>query len=212
MNKLTPQIISWAQQGVVPAALKIAAAMEESGLGAACPPGSNNWFGRKDPSGVQTETKEQTSAGVWYTIKAGFRVYKTPADGFADYDKLISTSPIYAAAWKVWLASKQTNADVETLTSSIAIRYATALSYAKALVSIEVADKLFGYDKPTDAPVATAVVNTATRPAAPSPTLSDRMDTLQDKMAGLNPPPQHEGFVARMEALWVEWEHALHEI
>jgi flagellum-specific peptidoglycan hydrolase FlgJ len=147
MNKLTPEIISWAQQGIVPAALKIAAAMEESGLGVHTPPGSNNWFGIKDSSGVETETKEQTSGGVWYTIKAGFRVYKTPADGFADYDHLISTGKPYAKAWKTWLNSPKTNADVEMLTRSIAVRYATALSYAKALVSLEVEEQLFNYDK-----------------------------------------------------------------
>jgi flagellum-specific peptidoglycan hydrolase FlgJ len=164
MNKLTPEIIGWAQQGAVPAALKIAAAMEESGLGAEIPPGSNNWFGIKG-AGPATDTKEQTAGGVWYTIKAGFHMFKTPADGFAYYDWLISTGAPYAAAWRVWLASKQTNDDVETLTRSVAIKYATALAYAKALVSIEVADKLFPYDrKPGVAPAPAPTVKAAATP------------------------------------------------
>lgn len=145
MNKLTPEIIGWAEQGVVPAALKIAAAMEESGLGAHIPPGSNNWFGIKG-DGPATPTKEETAAGHWYTIESGFKMFRSPADGFAYYDWLISHGAPYAAAWKAWLASPKTNADVETLTQAVAVRYATALSYARALVSIEVEDRLFPYD------------------------------------------------------------------
>lgn len=148
MNKLTPEIISWAQQGVVPAALKIAAAMEESGLGADIPPGSNNWFGIKG-SGPATETREQTAGGVWYAIKAGFHMFKTPADGFAYYDWLISHGAPYAAAWKQWESSKKTDADVETLTRGVAAKYATALAYAKSLIALEEQDKLFAYDHPT---------------------------------------------------------------
>ena len=146
MNKLTPEIISWAQKGVVPPALKIAAAMEESGLGEFTPPGSNNWFGIKDPNGVQTETKEQTAGGVWYTIQAGFHVFKTPADGFLYYDWLISHGAPYAAAWRAYEASPKAVADVEALTRAVAAKYATALSYAEALVSLEVYYQLFGYD------------------------------------------------------------------
>jgi flagellum-specific peptidoglycan hydrolase FlgJ len=146
MNKLTPEIISWAQQGVVPAALKIAAAMEESGLGAHTPPGSNNWFGIKG-DGPATPTREETAAGHWYTIESGFKVFSSPQAGFAYYDWLISHGRPYAAAWQQWLASPKTPADVETLTRNISIRYATALSYAKALVSLEVEDKLFNYDR-----------------------------------------------------------------
>jgi flagellum-specific peptidoglycan hydrolase FlgJ len=150
MNKLTPEIIGWAQAGEaqfgVPAAMNIAAAIEESGLGAHIPPGSNNFHGLKG-SGPATSTKEQTAAGVWYTIKSGFHMFKSPADSFMYYAWLISHGAPYAAAWRAWEASPKTNADVETLTRGVAARYATALSYAKALVSIEVADQLFPYDK-----------------------------------------------------------------
>jgi flagellum-specific peptidoglycan hydrolase FlgJ len=147
MNKLTPEIISWAEQGVVPAALKIAAAMTESGLGTHIPPGSNNWFGIKG-SGPAVKTEEQSPSGVWYEIKSGFHMFKTPADGFLYYDWLISHGLPYKTAWAAWEASAKGNADVEALTTAVAHKYATALSYAKALVSEEVSNRLFAYDKP----------------------------------------------------------------
>jgi len=202
MNRLTPEIITWAQQGVVPAALKIAAAMEESGLGAECPAGSNNWFGIKAANGVQSDTREQTKGGVWYTIRAGFHVFKTPADGFAYYDWLISNGAPYAVAWKAWLASPQTDADVEALTRAIAARYATALSYAKALVSIEVADKLFGYDQTKHAPLFPYVGGPATTALvpAPHPSPTAALETVKAAVAQIKPVAAHEGWFARLEA------------
>lgn len=193
MNKLTPEIISWAQQGVVPAALKIAAAMEESGLGEFTPAGSNNWFGIKDSSGVQSETKEQTSGGVWYGIVAGFMVFKTPADGFLFYDHLISTGAPYAKAWAAWLASKKTNADVEALTTDVAARYATALAYAKALVSLEVEQQLFPYDKPAAAP--------APAPLTPA-AAAQRLSAAQEALAGVKPVTVRLSFLDELEALF----------
>jgi flagellum-specific peptidoglycan hydrolase FlgJ len=198
VNQITPEIIAWAQQGVVPAALKIAAAMEESGLGEFIPAGSNNWFGIKSPTGVQAETKEQQAGGAWYTIKAGFMVFKTPADGFLYYDHLISTAAPYDKAWKTWLASPKTNADVETLTRNIAPAYATALSYAKALVSLEVEQKLFPYD----------VVATAAKPA-PAPlspeAAAQRLADAKVVLSTVKPATVHLSFLDEMEAVFKKY-------
>lgn len=208
MNKLTPEIIGWAQHGVVPAALKIAAAMEESGLGAEIPPGSNNWFGIKG-SGPATDTKEQTAGGVWYTVKSGFHMFKTPADGFAYYDWMISTGAPYAAAWKAWLASPKGVDDVETLTRSVAVKYATALAYAKALVSIEVADKLFSYDQGTTTAAGKPAPSAPVADAPPAATPVDRIMAIQSTLDNVSPTVAHEGFLAELEAFLVKWRDKL---
>jgi hypothetical protein len=154
--------------------MNIAAAMEESGLGAATPPGSNNWHGIKATGGVKTDTREQTKGGVWYTIKAGFHVFKTPADSFMYYAWLIANGAPYHAAFAAYMASAKTATDVENLTRAVAVKYATALAYAKALVGIEEWDKLFVYDQlPAPAadvaqPKETPPMAAPTAPAAPA--------------------------------------------
>jgi hypothetical protein len=184
MNMLTPEIIGWAKQGVVPAALKIAAGMIESGLGQHIPPNSNNWFGIKG-DGPLTPTREETAAGHWYTIRSGFKMFASPAAGFAYYDWLISHGAPYAQAWKVWLASDKSPTAVERLTKDIAIRYASALSYATALIAAEETNKLFQYDQGEKLTMAAIpVVPPSTNPP---PVVIDYGDLLDKIIADFEP-------------------------
>lgn len=148
----------------VPAALNIATAMVESGLGLHTPPGSNNWHGIKG-SGPATDTREQTAGGVWYTIKSGFHMFKTPGDSFMYYAWLISHGFPYAISWKYYLASDRTDLAVEALTRNIAKKYATALAYSNALIRLEETDHLFQFDGDTSGIVVPALTKTA--PAEP---------------------------------------------
>jgi hypothetical protein len=193
-NEITPEIIGWAQAAErrygVPAAMNIATAIWESQLGGRTPPGSNNWHGIKG-LGPPTDTREQTAGGVWYTIKAGFHMFDSPADSFMYYAWLISTGAPYAAAWKQWLASPKKNADVETLTRAISARYASSLLYARDLVSVEEQDQLFGYDKlPAPAPAPASPASAGAAPvkgttAMPGPGISP----AQNPAAGMGPQP-----------------------
>lgn len=186
MNAITSDIISWAQAGErvyqIPAALNIAAAIIESALGVHTPPGTNNWHGIKSASGNVASTREQNPDGSWYTIQAGFKVFPDPAASFMGYAKLLGLGSPYHDAVTAYLATPRAPADVEALTRAIAARYATALSYATALIAAEEKDKLFPYDQlpsaavpaqppvgatPVTTPAPTATPATA---AAPSPT------------------------------------------
>ena len=187
MRPLTDQIIGWARKGVVPAAIKIAAAMEESGLGEHTPPGSNNWFGIKG-DGPAVPTREETAAGHWYTIKSGFKMFASPGAGFDYYDWLISHGSPYSQAWKVWLASKQDDAAVERLTKDIALHYASALKYATDLITLEEKDRLFEYDLTEQKAMATQSPANAPQAAFIDPKPASR---AQANLAGAAPAPSH---------------------
>ena len=181
MTQYTPEIISWAQAGqrtwVTPASLTLSAAKLESNLGAQIPKGTNNWFGIKDPRGPKAPTGEQTAGGVWYTIEAGWHVFKTPADGFMYYAWLLANYEPYHQAMQMFRASRRAAADVQDLTRSIGHIYATALAYGNDLILIQKQDKLYQYDtlpsaavpaQPKEKPMSTS---TSTTPApGPTPT------------------------------------------
>lgn len=161
---MNPKIISWAQAAQarwqVPASLNLSAAILESDLGKATPPDSNNWHGIKSAGGTVTSTKEQTAGGVWYTIKAGFHVFATPADSFMYYGWLIANYPPYHRAMQMFLASRRLPADVQDLTSAVGHVYATALAYGTDLVLIQRQQKLYQYDTlPVPAPASPPVVS-----------------------------------------------------
>jgi len=179
MVELTSEIIGWAQDAErvyqIPAALNIAAAMVESELGLHTPPGTNNWHGIKDPANTsETATKEQRPDGTWYTIEAGFKIFPNPAGSFMGYGKLLGLGEPYRAAVTTYLATPRAPADVETLTRAIAVRYATALSYATALITAEEKNNLFSTDilPPVVTPISPAPTPTIPAPAPVLPPIA----------------------------------------
>jgi hypothetical protein len=164
-NPFTPEIVGWAQAGQrvfqIPASLNLAAGFVESSLGKATPPGSNNWHGIKATAGSVAQTREQRADGSWYTITSAFAIFGTPAASFMAYAKLLGTGEPYLAAVKTYLASERGVADVRMLATSIAIRYATAIAYGRALISVMDEHNLYVYDK-------LPAIMPAPKPAAPA--------------------------------------------
>jgi hypothetical protein len=178
-SPFTPQMIAWAQameaKWQIPAALALAAAYVESGLGEHTPPGSNNWFGIKavGGGGSVTATKEQNPDGSWVTIQAGFAVYDSPAAGFDAYGKLLGLGSPYRAAVTTYINSAHQPIDVRALARSIAVKYATAQTYGATLVSTMELYNLYQYDNPPAAPAAPqGAPPMATTPATPAPTIT----------------------------------------
>lgn len=151
MNPLTPAIAGWAEAAQkkwqIPSSLNLSAAMVESGLGHATPPGTNNWHGIKSAHGVKASTGEQTPAGLKYTIVAGFMVFKTPADSFMYYGELLGTFKPYRAMVTRFLASPRAPVDVKALSKSLTGVYATAINYGSALIAMQEKYNLYQYDK-----------------------------------------------------------------
>jgi peptidoglycan hydrolase FlgJ len=95
------------QQTGIPADYMVGQAALESGWGrreirAADGTASHNLFGLKAGKSWTGKTVEVTTTeyvnGVAQKVKAKFRAYDSYAEGFADYAKLINTSPRYAAS------------------------------------------------------------------------------------------------------------------
>ena len=159
-NPFTPEIVAWAQAAQakyqIPASLNLSAAKLESNLGAATPPGTNNWHGIKDPHNTsETATKEQRADGSWYTIQAGFRVFASPADSFMYYGHLLGLGTPYHDIVTAFLKSPRAAADVAALSHALTGVYATAKNYGEALVEIQQSFNLYQYDQiPAVAPLA----------------------------------------------------------
>jgi len=149
-NPFTAEIVGWAQAGEkvyqIPASLNLAAAKVESNLGAETPPGSNNWHGIKDPKGVVASTNEQTAGGVVYTIRAGFMMFKSPADSFMYYGHLLGLYEPYHDMVTTFLKSTRGPADVRALANSLTGVYATAVKYGAALITVMDQYNLYQYD------------------------------------------------------------------
>ncbi|MDR3572256.1 MAG: glucosaminidase domain-containing protein [Anaerolineaceae bacterium] len=149
-NPFTAEIVSWAQAAEkvyqIPASLNLSAAKVESNLGAATPPGSNNWHGIKDPKGVATSTNEQTAGGVVYTIQAGFMIFKSPADSFMYYGHLLGLYKPYHDMVTTFLKSPRAPTDVQALSNSLTGVYATAIKYGEALIAAQKQYNLYQYD------------------------------------------------------------------
>ena len=181
-NPFTPEIVGWAQaaEGVyqIPSSLSLSAAMLESSLGAHTPPGTNNWFGIKDPGAAGVATKEQAPDGTWYEIKAGFKAFATPAEGFLYYGRLLGLGVPYHDMVTSFLKSPRGPADVAALSHALTGVYASAHEYGVELVKIQEQYNLYQFDlkgaKPVTDSASTAITPTtapvivAPPPAAPS--------------------------------------------
>ena len=166
-NPFTADVIGWAMaaQSVyqIPASLNLSAAKLESNLGAATPPGTNNWHGIKDPHNASTTpTKEQRADGSWYIIAAGFRVFASPAESFMYYGQLLGLAAPYHDMVTAFLKSPRAPADVATLSHALTGVYATAKNYGEALVEIQQSFNLYQYDH------VPAVVTPPAQPAPPA--------------------------------------------
>lgn len=166
-NPFTADIIGWAMAAQrvyqIPASLNLSAAKLESNLGAATPPGTNNWHGIKDPHNTSTTaTKEQRADGSWYTIAAGFRVFASPAESFMYYGQLLGLAAPYHDMVTVFLKSPRGPADVAALSHALTGVYATAKNYGAALVEIQQSFNLYQYDH------VPAVVTPPAQPAPPA--------------------------------------------
>ena len=152
-NPFAPEIVAWAQVAQkiyhIPASLNLSVAKLESNLGVATPSGTNNWHGIKDASNPNAaSTREQAADGTWYTIRAGFRRFASPADSFIYYGRLLGLAAPYHNMVTTFLRSKRLPADVQMLSHSLTGVYATAKSYGGLLVKIQQDYNLYQYDTP----------------------------------------------------------------
>lgn len=180
VGPFTDEIIGWAQDAErvmhIPASLNLSAAKVESNLGRSTPPGSNNWHGFKDPHGVESATREETAAGVSYTIDAGFMVFKTPADSFRHYGNLLGLGRRYHDMVTRFLKSPRQPADVQALSKSLTGVYASARNYGSALILAQHLYGLYQFDNPNGAPMVDPVPPAATPPVPPpSPPTAPRV-------------------------------------
>lgn len=150
-DPFTPEIVKWAQDAQlvyqIPSSLNCSVGLLESNLGKSIPPASNNWHGIKAIHGNAVPTREQRPDGTWYEIESPFQVFKSPADSFMAYARLLGTGLPYNAAVVKYLASPRTPLDVVNLTMAIAVKYATALKYSTALVRVQQDYNLYRFDK-----------------------------------------------------------------
>lgn len=196
----TLEIVSWAQAAQrvyqIPSSLALAAGWVESNLGAHTPPGTNNWFGIKDPSGVVASTQEQTAGGISYTIQAGFMVFKSPADGFMYYGHLLGLGKPYHDMVTKFLQSPRAPADVQALANALTGVYATALEYGSTLIAVMNQYDLYQYDalpsaaipaQPTGQPPMTTTTSTPTlAPASVPPIVAPAPTAPSVKQTALN--------------------------
>lgn len=168
-DPFTPEIVKWAQDAQlvyqIPSSLNLSAALLESNLGKSIPPASNNWHGIKAIHGNAVPTREQRPDGTWYEIESPFQVFKSPADSFMAYARLLGLGVPYNAAVSAYLKSPRIPLDVVNLTMAIAVKYATALRYGTDLVSLQQEYNLYRFDKlpaPAPSPSPAAPANTGT--------------------------------------------------
>lgn len=199
-NPFTDEIVGWAKAAQrvyqIPASLNLSAAMLESSLGAHTPPHTNNWHGIKDPSNTSaTPTREQAADGSWYTIAAGFRIFKTPADSFMYYAHLLGLAKPYHDMVTTFLNSPRGPADVQRLSRSLTGVYASAHDYGDGLIKIQQEYNLYQYD---------ADVKPA--PTPPAPVAPPQLSGVQTLETLMNFLPVIMALVSEVPALVSEFE------
>jgi hypothetical protein len=130
VNSMMPLAQQWAAKTGIPAEYFIAANISESNWGAA--PG-NELFGIKAHAGVASTGPLGTWEAGQGAVNASFAAYPSANAAYADFVRLISTSPTYAAAW----AQFQKDHDPDALFRNInAAGYATDPSWGGKISSL----------------------------------------------------------------------------
>lgn len=116
-----------------PAVLTVAQCALESGWLKHAP--GNNCFGIKKAerhTATQTLLTTEFEDGKPVKIPQQFAAYDSLEDCFCDHGKLLTTRPVYAAAWERY----RKDGDIERLVYGIASRYATDPAYASKVLRI----------------------------------------------------------------------------
>jgi len=122
---MKPLALEVERQFGIPYGVCLAQAALETGWGRHV--SGNNYFGIKG-KGQELKTRERIS-GEEVEVKSHFRVYESKEESFADYGRLLSTAPRYAAAL-------QAESPEEFARKLQAAGYATDPKYAEKLIAL----------------------------------------------------------------------------
>jgi hypothetical protein len=150
MARAWPLAVANMHQSRVPASVTLAQAILESGWGrSGLAARDHNYFGMKcfggpGPVAIGCRSYRTTECDRRHCIRImdSFRVYRTVADSFRDHSRLLSTSPRYRKAMRY--AKHFPNRFATELQRA---GYATSPTYAKNLIAVMKAYKLYKYDK-----------------------------------------------------------------
>jgi flagellum-specific peptidoglycan hydrolase FlgJ len=157
ISLVAPGAIAAQQRYGIPAAVTIAQAIDESGWGQSeLATADHNLFGIKGtgPAGSDMRPTREYENGVWVTLAAPFRVYRTIAESIEDHSRLLATGAAYQHA----MANRY---DPDAFAAALTGVYATDPDYGSNLIALMRLYHLYRYDS------ARPAGSRATAPLAP---------------------------------------------